>query len=65
MCVSEEKKIWPSRLFIHDIKERSHAAAGVISTLLNSLRKKMNTVTILICSNLIFGPFRDCQVCIF
>lgn len=36
MCVSGEKKIWHSRLFSHDMKERSHAAARVISTLFNS-----------------------------
>lgn len=39
-CVSgEKKKYGPSRLFIHDIKERLYAAARVISTLFNSWRK--------------------------
>lgn len=39
MCERGEKKMWPSRLFIHDINERLHAAAGVIAALFNSWRK--------------------------
>lgn len=61
-CVRVEKEIWPRRLFIHDTKERSWAAAGIKSTLLDSSRKRKKEVSVLICSHLIFAPFGESKV---